>query len=252
MYVVIKTQLAVDHRTTEMRMEALTLSDCDNNVRSFLTKQQENVLEIDHLRGDGVTYDPQRFATLVFGKLVNTSCPNFLDDVKAERAKWIKRPSTFDVPQCIIDITALYNNYKHTGLWYKTVLNHKAQLIALATHFKEKMDAEKSTRKKNPIKSNPAATQSGAGKLSKWLFEDFVPTMCGPDKKNYAWCHFHGRKTNGVHSGMYMPAPHKHEAWKAAKDTKKNPGKKKRRGGPLLNVRRPLNQLLRPAPKRET
>ena len=44
MYAVIKPQLAVYHRTAEMRMEALTLSDCDNNVRTFLTKQQENVL----------------------------------------------------------------------------------------------------------------------------------------------------------------------------------------------------------------
>ena len=73
MYAVIKPQITVDHRTTEMRMEALTLSDCDNNVCTFLTKQQENVLEIDHLRGDGVTYDPQRFATLVFDELVKTS-----------------------------------------------------------------------------------------------------------------------------------------------------------------------------------
>ena len=39
MYAVIKLQLAVDHRTTEMRMEALTLSYCNNNVRTFLTKQ---------------------------------------------------------------------------------------------------------------------------------------------------------------------------------------------------------------------
>ena len=85
-----------------MRMEAPTLSDCDNNICTFLTKQQENVLEIDHLRGDGVTYDPQRFATLVFDELVKTNCPNFLDNVKAERAKWIKRQPTFDMPQCII------------------------------------------------------------------------------------------------------------------------------------------------------
>ena len=85
MYAVIKPQLAVDHRTTEMRMEALTLSDCDNNVRTLLTKQQENVLEIDHLRGDGVTYDPQRFTTLVFDKIGKTSCPNFLDDVNLHK-----------------------------------------------------------------------------------------------------------------------------------------------------------------------
>ena len=88
-------------------MEALTLSDCEKNVRTFLTKQQENVLEIDHLRGDGVAYDPQRFANLVFDELVKTSCPDFLDDVKAERDKWIKRLSTFDMPQCIINLTAL-------------------------------------------------------------------------------------------------------------------------------------------------
>ena len=40
------------------------------------------------------------------------------------------------MPQCIINLTALYTNYKHTGLWDKTVPNHKAHLIALATHFK--------------------------------------------------------------------------------------------------------------------
>ena len=73
MYAVIKPHITVDHRTTDMCMESLTLSDCDNNVHIFITKQQENVLEIDHLRGDGVTYDPHRFATLVFDKLVKTN-----------------------------------------------------------------------------------------------------------------------------------------------------------------------------------
>ena len=80
------------------------------------------------------------------------------------------------------------------------------------------MDAEKSTRKKKSRKSNPAATQSGAGKLGKWLFEDVGPTMRVPKNKNYEWCPLHGRKTDGVHSGMYMPVPHNHEAWKAGKD----------------------------------
>ena len=88
------------------------------------------------------------------------------------------------MPQCIINLTAFYTNYKHTGLWDKMVPNHKAQLIALATHFKENIDAEKSKRKNNPINSNPAATQSGAGKLGKWIFEDVGTTMRGPDKKN--------------------------------------------------------------------
>ena len=92
------------------------------------------------------------------------------------------------------------------------------------------MDAENSTRKKKHSKSNPAATQSRAGNLSKWLFEDVGPTMRGPDKKNYAWCHLHGLKTDGVHSGMHTTAPHDHEAWKAAKDAKQNSWKEQNEG----------------------
>ena len=73
------------------------------------------------------------------------------------------------------------------------------------------MDANKSTRRKKPSKPKPAANQREAGKLGKWLLEDVGPTLRGPDKKNYAWCPLNGRKTDGVHSGMYMPAPHDHE-----------------------------------------
>ena len=92
------------------------------------------------------------------------------------------------------------------------------------------MYAEKSTRKKMPSKSNPSATQSGARKLSKWLFEDVRPTMRGPYKKNYAWCPLYGSKTDRVHRGMCMPAPHDHEAWKAAKDAKQNSWKEQKEG----------------------
>ena len=70
------------------------------------------------------------------------------------------------------------------------------------------MDAEKSMHKKNTSKPNPAANQSGAGKLIKWLFEDIGPTLRGPDKKNYSWYPLHGRKTYRVRSSMYMPVPH--------------------------------------------
>ena len=81
------------------------------------------------------------------------------------------------MPQCIINLTDLYTNYKHTGLWDKTAPNHKAQLIALATHFKEKMDAKKSTLKNKPSKPNPAANRSGSRNIGKWIFEDVRPMM---------------------------------------------------------------------------
>ena len=84
------------------------------------------------------------------------------------------------------------------------------------------MYAEKSTRKNKPSKPNPSANQSGSGKLGKWLFEDFGPTLRGPDKKNYAWRPLYGRKTDRVHSGMYMPAPHDNKEWQTSKDAKLN------------------------------
>ena len=82
-----------------MRMEALTLSNCDKNVCTFLKKQQENFLDINHLRSDGITYNPQRFATLVFDELIKTNCPNFLDNAKSERSKCIKRTSRDQPPE---------------------------------------------------------------------------------------------------------------------------------------------------------
>ena len=82
------------------------------------------------------------------------------------------------------------------------------------------MYADNSTRRKKPSKTKPAANKSGAGKLGKWPFADVRPTLRGPNKKNYAWCPLHGRKTDGVNSGMYMTAPLDHEEWQASKDAK--------------------------------
>ena len=163
-------------------------------------------------------------------ELVKTNFPDFLDDVKAERAKCIKRPLMFNMPQCIINLTALYINYKHTGLWDKTVPNHKTQLIALATHPKEKIDDNKSTCRKKPSKPKPAVNQSGAGKLGKWLFEDVWPMLRVPNKKNYACFPLYGRKIDGVHSSIYMPTPHYHEEWQASKDAKLNSWKEQKEG----------------------
>ena len=52
--------------------------------------------------------------------------------------------------------------------------------------------------------------------------------MHGPDKKNYAWCPLHVHKSDEVHSGMYMPAPHDNEAWQAGKDAKINSWKEQK------------------------
>ena len=74
--------------------------------------------------------------------------------------------------------------------------------------------------------------------------------MCGPDKKNYAWCHLHGRKTDGVHSGMYMRAPHNHEAWKAAKDAKQNSWKEQKEGRAPTERKAPVEPTAKTSAKK--
>ena len=105
-------------------------------------------------------------------------------------------------------------------------------------------------RKKKPSKSNPAATQSGAGNLSKWLFEDVGPTMRVSDKNNYAWCRLHRRKTDGVHRGMYMPAPHDHKAWKAAKNRKQNFWKEQKEGRAPTKRKAPVEPTAKTSAKK--
>ena len=74
--------------------------------------------------------------------------------------------------------------------------------------------------------------------------------MCGPDKENYTWCHLHGRKTDGLHSGMYMPAPHNHEAWQAGKDTKQNSWKEKKEGRAPTKRKAPVEPTDKPSAKK--
>ena len=67
---VMKPHLVVGHREKENELEKLTLSACGNDVHHLLTLMQEKRTEIDTLRKDGVTFDEQRFLTLIFDNLI--------------------------------------------------------------------------------------------------------------------------------------------------------------------------------------
>ena len=74
--------------------------------------------------------------------------------------------------------------------------------------------------------------------------------MRGPNNNNYAWSPLHGRKTDGVHSGMYMPAPHDHEAWKAGKDAKLNSWKEQKEGRAPTKRKAPVEPTAKPSTKK--
>ena len=75
--------------------------------------------------------------------------------------------------------------------------------------------------------------------------------MRGPDKKNYAWCILHGCKTNGVNSGVYMPAPHDHESWQAGKDAKLNSWKEQKEWRAPTKRKAPVEPTAKPSSKKE-
>ena len=129
------------------------------------------------------------------------------------------------MPQCITDLTRLYTNYKHTGLWDETAPNPKVQLIALATQLWKKIKANKdgkggSGKPDKQGKAGEGKTPDKKSNLAKWLFKNVGASLSAPDGKNYERCKHHGRKTDGVPSGMYMPAPHDHDEWQVAHDAK--------------------------------
>ena len=61
---VMKPQLVINHRGKVL--QALTLLQAGINIRTFLTRMQDQRDETDTLRKDRVKYDKQRFLTLVF------------------------------------------------------------------------------------------------------------------------------------------------------------------------------------------
>ena len=135
----MKPQLVVDHRAKKRELETLTLANCDNDVRTFITKMQEKRIKIDALRKDNVKFDDQRWLTLVFEQLANTECPDFLEDVKRQRSESVKDSSKFD-----------------SGQFYVKMTNQA--IIAFATALDKQLAKKKANKKGTPTTS-PAPPQ---------------------------------------------------------------------------------------------
>ena len=216
---VMKPHLVVDHRAKETELEKMTLASCNNNVRTLLTSMQEKRNEIDTLRKDGVKYDEQRFLTLIFDCLSIVSCIDFKADVKAEKRKWIKDPTSVPSTTLIAECISLYTNYKSTGEWDAEVVDKDAVIVALAANLKLEK-AKKSNQRKDA--KQPSA--SGYTPLPDWRITKRGNTYTHEGTK-YDWCTKHGpnnRRDDKKSSGMYMPHPHNHDDWAAQKKAKQD------------------------------
>ena len=216
---VMKPHLVVDHRAKETELEKMTLASYNNDVRTLLTSMQEKRNEIDTLRKDGVRFDEQRFLTLIFDRLLAAKCKDFLSDIKSERRKWVKDPPSVNSTTVIAESINLYINYKATGEWDAEVVDKDAVIVALATKLKA------SEAKKAYQSSMITDSKSKVGyqnPLPDWRINKKGPTYTHEGIK-YDWCPHHGpknRSSDKRSSGMYMPAPHKHDEWLANKKAK--------------------------------
>ena len=220
---VMKPQLVINHREKEKALEALTLLKVGNNVCTFLTRMQEQRDEIDTLRKDGVKFDKQRFLTLMFEKLLETTCPDFLSEVKLVRNQWVKNPVATDENKVIAEFINLYTNFKANGEWDKNVVNKDATIIALATALKA---ANKAGKPNKQPKGNSKPGDTGKGPPA-WKCKKVGQTTTCPDTGNhFMWCPHHG---SGDKKGIYIPTDHDHDAWlKARKERSASYLKKKR------------------------
>ena len=215
---IMKPQVVVDHRVKETEMEGLTLAACGNNIRTYLTQIQERRIELDTLRKD--SYDMQRFMTLLFEALEESSCEDFLTDVKYQKLEWIRHPLTFNMAQMIIDLTALYNNYVVSKVWDRPKKNAQDKKILALTTALEKVTRDLSnkgssgTTKPTKQGSTPGGASQSTTTTNVWRFVKKGGHATDSKGVKYVWCQHHGTKNeNGICAGMYMPAPHDHAAW---------------------------------------
>ena len=85
----INPQLVVDHAIKEQELETLSLAGCGNNVHTYLTYLQERFNEINEALPDKEEYPARRFNTTMFAQLENSTCKDFLTEVKSLKSRWI-------------------------------------------------------------------------------------------------------------------------------------------------------------------
>ena len=154
-----KSQLVVNYREQEKKLEALTLRACGKNVQTLITTMETMKTLINLMILDKEEFSEQRFNTIMFDQLLKTSCKDFLTNVNQARSDWIKNPKKFDPATPMLEFTNLYTNFSSDGDWEKADEEH-AKIIALTIDLK--------------------GTKSQVAKLSK---SSNAPAATGTDKR---------------------------------------------------------------------
>ena len=211
---VIKPDTVVQVKTLETQFKAITLASCKGCFRTLVTTLENKAAEINEVAGE-VRISNNMLLTQIFETAEKAPNEAFKMDLTIAKSSWVTGKQT-DKDVIIADLTKLYVNKQDEGTW-KTGSEKDAKIIALTTqveNVKRSLNALKSVHFKQG--TPPGTGKSSAGKAAKadaWKFE-FKGKTKEVGGAKFEWCKDHG-------SGMYMPSPHDHSAWKKRKAEKK-------------------------------
>ena len=233
---ILKPSSKVDVGHLENLLEQVTFEGCKFNFVAYSTKITDLLMKITAERG--VEYDDNRMMTRFFKQLQEHKNQEWQIAVYGVKSAWHSGKATRG--DAISDLTIVYNNLLTTGDWGKIDDQHK-QVIALSTQLNQVSSQLKKTEAKldkQRIPKKPKNSDKPAGKLvpqkktggaPSWQITKKGEEILHPDTNaKMVWCPHH-KSSDGVVNGMYMTAPHDHDAWKAAKDQKIADRKAKRK-----------------------
>ena len=233
---VLKPSSKVDVGHLENLLEKVTFEGCKFNFVAYSTKITDLLMKIMAERG--VEYDDNRLMTRFFKQLQDHKNKEWEIAVYGAKNAWKSGKSK--LADVISELTIVYNDLLTTGDWGKIDDQHK-QVIALSTQLNQvssqlkkteaKLDKQRIPRKsKNSDKpAGKLVPQKKTGGAPSWQITKKGEEILHPDTNaKMVWCPHH-KSSDGVVNGMYMTAPHDHDAWKAAKDQKIADRKAKRK-----------------------
>jgi hypothetical protein len=207
-YVLVKSNIIVDVKDLQTKMEQLTILKWDNNFHTLSTTIEELQQEIIAKKGNDFCKDDKLLTELVHAaKATNNEA--FAMNIHLTKSAWITGKIT-DKNVIINDLNGLYCNMVTDGSW-KKVNSADSKIITSTTQIRDlkkqlvDSDHPKGSGKQGKDPKNPTKLGKEVGK--DWRYNKVGDTLKCPDTgATLKWCPHHG-------TGAYMPMDHKHKEW---------------------------------------
>jgi hypothetical protein len=239
---VSKPETIVEVRHLKKQLDEITLwPEHENNVRQLTTKMITILQEI-HAKSGATSYTGQRFITNLFRALSSSPTEKFLLFVDQLKNQWIME-EIITSSDIIVKLNKMHKNMVADGTWVTT--NEKdTKIVALTLSFQEISKHIDELAKRVSFsgdKNGGVSKKNGGGKgnspdggvkstktrCPKWQVTKKGSSLTHEGKK-YTWCPHHHSKDGSI-NGLYMAAPHNHDAWAKTKAERVEKFKKAKR-----------------------